>query len=178
VCKTWTTSDQRPKRGAHEDGRATQGVDLFRKAVEPLRLRVEVDGEGFPVAPGGSTGRLSGTATGSTATAARCPARSRRRSTPGGGLTRQKILSVPAVTPHRRGDFELRAVFLPAAPRGGSESDPGSPAALALSCSSRRGAGRTGEGPSGQGRSGFRHRREGEPGDPADAGAAEAVGAR
>jgi hypothetical protein len=88
--------------------------DLFRKVVEPLRLRVEADGESFPVVRG-QHGQIEWYCDGVDCHSCPLPGRFALAVHTTGRLTRQKILGVPGVTPHQRGDFELRALFLPAA---------------------------------------------------------------
>lgn len=91
-----------------------KAFDLFRKAVEPQRLRVEADGEGFPVVRG-QHGQIEFYCDGVDCHSCPLPGQFALAVYTTGRQTRQKILSVPGVTPHQRGDFELRAVFPPPA---------------------------------------------------------------
>ena len=59
-----------------------KAFDLFRKAVEPQRLRVKADGEGLPVVRG-KHGQIEWYCDGIDCHS--CPASSRWRSTPPGG---------------------------------------------------------------------------------------------
>lgn len=95
-------------------GEQRRAFELFREVVEPLRLRVEADDEGFPVVRG-RHGRLEWYCDG--VDCHRCPLPGRlalavfttKRALFG------KILAVPGVRQHQRGDHELRAVFEPEA---------------------------------------------------------------
>jgi putative DNA primase/helicase len=93
-----------------EQSRAFQ---LFRQVVEPLGLRVQADPEGFPVVRG-RRGQIEWYCDGVDCHSCPLPGQVTLAVYTTGRMTRQKILDVPGVKPHQRGDVELRAVFLPA----------------------------------------------------------------
>src|SRR6266446_2423318 len=105
--KTKTGEDE-----ADEDGRATEGV---RSVPEGGRAAAVTGGGGRRGLPGGPRTARSDRVVLRRGRLPQLPGQVALAVYTTGRQTRQKILSVPGVTPHQRGDFELPAVFLPAA---------------------------------------------------------------
>ncbi len=91
-----------------------QAFDMFQRVVEPAGLQAGIDPEGWPAVKG-RRGQSEWYCDGADCHSCPLPGQFALAVYSTGRYARQQILSIPGVKSHQLGDFELRAVFPPAA---------------------------------------------------------------
>ncbi len=100
------------KRGLTEEQR--HALAELRGLVEPYRLRVQLDAEGWPVIPG-RRGRIEWFCDGRDCHSCTLPGELGLAVWSDRPRLFAKLLAIPGVTRHQTGDDEMRAVFVPEA---------------------------------------------------------------
>jgi len=93
-------------------GEQRRAFEQLRALAAPLRLRVKADVEGWPIIEG-RLGRIEWFCDGADCHSCPLPAEFALAAYTDRRLMRAKLLAIPGVQPHQRGDDELRVVFRP-----------------------------------------------------------------